>query len=349
MPRDSTTATFTAGAATRSLSVRARPTTSIVARSGGVTTNIILRSPYADVTTPVTTVYTTPGGQQVFFPAFTASRDTIAFTSVFDEGGGNVRGRTYLRPASGSDAGTPVTAATAATLGISPAYSLLTSSIAPISVGYPHASFAPASADRGTVYFVSDSATAGVGVVYARTAGGTLSTCVANTNPYVVPNGLAVNGDGSRLVVTTHGRVDPGTGTDSTTQSQVLLYALPGCTLIGTGPLTTNTNANIIYRAPAWIGTTLIVERITAISAGNSVSNFGAMDAVSGAFTQYAPSIFGGTIVANFLPTLDPAPGGRVLFNAGFPAINFLDVVTGTAQQPSPVTASVQQAAYGRR
>jgi hypothetical protein len=349
IPRDSTTATFTLGAATRTLAVRARPTTSIVARSGASTTNIILRSPYNDVGTPITTVYTTPGGQDVFLPAFTGVRDTIAFTAAYDEGGANVRGRTYLRPASGAAAGTPVTPATAITLGISSAYSLLSNSIAPITVGYPHASFAPATSDRGTVYFISDSVTTGVGAVYARTAGGTQSACIANLNPYVVPNGIAVNADGTQLVMTTHGRVDAGTGTDSTTRSQVLLYSLPGCTQIGTGPLTSNTSGDIIYRAPAWVGSMLVVERITATSAGNATRNFGTMNPTTGGFTVFSWAITGGAGVANFLPTLDPAPGGRVLLNAGAPAITFLDLVTGVVANPSPITAAVQQAAYGRR
>lgn len=348
MPRDSTTATFTLGTVTRTLSVRARPTTLVLGRSGGATTNIVARSLFNDVTPPITTVYTTPGGQNVFFPSFTGSRDTVAFTSVFDEGGGNFRGRTYLRPISGAGAATAAAPAGAATLGISSAYATLTNSQAGVPAGYPAASFAPSTTDRGTVYFVSDSATANVGVVYARTAGGTLSSCVANTNPYFVVNGLAVNGDGTQLVVTTHGRVDPGTGTDSTTRSQVWVYSLPGCTLIGTGAVTSNTSADVIYRSPQFVGSTLLVDRLTAVSGTTIELRFGPLNLATGAFTQWQTGLSTTVLSTAFVVSQDPAPGGRVLQTFGT-SISYVDPVTGASVSPPGTPAALQQATYGRR
>jgi hypothetical protein len=348
MPRDSTTATFTLGAATRTLLVRARPTTLLVGRNGGVSANLVARSLYNDVPSAVTTVYTTPGGQSVFFPAFTGSRDTVAFTAVFDEGGGNVRGRTYLRPMSGAGAATAATPAGAVTLGISAGYSALANSQAAVPVGYPAAAFAPSTTDRGTVYFVSDSAAAFIGTVYARTAGGTLTTCVANTNPFIVPNGLAVNGDGTQLAVTTHGRVDVGTGTDSTTRSQVWVYALPGCTLIGTGPITSNTSGDVIYRSPQWVGNTLVVNRVTAVSGSSIEIRFGPMSTATGAITLWQTIVNALALDISVLVSQDPAPGGRLLQNVGT-SNAFVDATTGVSATPLGTPTSLQQATYGRR
>lgn len=322
---DSGAATVTVGAATATLQLRARPTPQAVYFSGG---NYRLGSIYFDVASTNTLV--SAAGAVSSFVSMTASADTVALHERATGDGTNFR--VYIRPINGA-----VPTASAAAEAISWAQS--TSYWNAVLGGTPAApAFAPATGDYGVAYFVSDSVTAGVGVVYQRTRADSRTACVGNLNPYFAPNGLAVNGAGTRLAVTTQGRADPGTGTDSTTFSQVQLYSLPGCTLVGT--ITSNTNANIIYRSPVFIGATLAVERRDL---GNNTTALGDIDQTTGAFT--------GRITAsgsNFFQ-LSVSPAGILAWRNGTTNGLFTALDPATALAPGAATLNVTPFTIGRR
>jgi hypothetical protein len=174
--------------------------------------------------------------------------------------------------------------------------------------------------------------------VYQRTRADSRSACVGNLNPYFAPNGLAVNGAGTRLAVTTQGRADPGTGTDSTTFSQVQVYSLPGCTLIGT--LTSNTNAGIIYRAPVFVGTTLVVERRDVAGV---VTVLGDVDQTTGAFT--------GRVIAsgNNSFQLSVSPSGVLAWRTGATNGLFTALDPAALLAPGTATSNATPFTIGRR
>jgi hypothetical protein len=321
---DSGAATIAAGAATATLQLRALPTPQVVFVTGG---NYRVGSFFADVGAGSTLV--SAAGAVSYFPSFTASPDTVALTERAAADGTNAR--VYIRPINGAVPAAP-TAAEAISWAQSTTYWNTVLGGQPVSPA-----FAPAAADYGTVYFVSDSVTAGVGVVYQRTRADARSACVGNLNPYFAPNGLAVNGAGTRLAVTTQGRADPGTGTDSTTFSQVQLYSLPGCTLIGT--LTSNTNAGIIYRAPVFVGTTLVVERRDVAG----VTVLGDIDQATGAFTGRV------TASGNNFFQLSVSPSGVLAWRIG--SANALYTALDPAALLAPGTATLTASPFtiGRR
>jgi hypothetical protein len=265
---DSGAATIAVGAATATLQLRALPTPQAVFLSAG---SYRLGSLFNDLVTTSTLV--SAAGAFSHGPGMTASPDTVALFERATGDGTNFRA--YIRPVNGGVPAAPAAAEAISWAQSSTYWNTILGAV-------PAApAFAPATADYGTAYFISDSVTVGTGVVYQRTRADSRSACVGNLNPYFAPNGLAVNGAGTRLAVTTQGRSDGGTGTDSTTFSQVQLYSLPGCTLVST--VTSNTSVNIVYRAPVFVGTTLVVERRDL---GNNTTALGDIDQTTGAFTS---------------------------------------------------------------